>query len=216
MIRFLVNRINRIYKGVVYRYRVYRAENPGREQEIKYWRKAGIDKGCGVYGAYLKKFSVDPASLRDKVVADFGCGPLGGMLSVLDVQQGYPIDILADEYNEWGKSKFKIYKFDGKCTNLQPGIVDVFFCCNAIDHTWYPKHIIREIQRVLKKGGLLFLHVHLREKEALNVPHPISWTENFFENIFSDSFRVEWRRVEDSDEVNNGILQTLYAKLVKI
>lgn len=206
--------LNKVHRKLC---RLITSRYSAKDREIKYWQKAGIRKGNDFYKKYLIKFPIESSSLHGKVIADFGAGPFGGILSVLDdVEKRYPIDILANEYNLWGFSKFKIYGFNGKRTNLPPGIADVIFCCNTIDHTRYPNYIVKEIARLLKKNGVLFLHVHLRRDEELNEAHPLSWDERLFRNIFEKEFIVERCRIESSDEVNDSEYKTLYSKLIKI
>lgn len=184
-----------------------------KDYEVKYWVKNGIKKGKDFYSLYLEKFNVSEEDFYTKKVADFGCGPFGGLLSVLDVAGCYPIDILAEKYNEWGKCRRKIYLFDGKRVMLEDSIVDVVFCCNAIDHTKHPENIIKEIGRILKSDGILYLHVHLRTQDELNPGHPMAWDESVFDILFK-GFEKKFCYIEDRDYVNGNEHKTLYAGLV--
>ena len=183
--------------------------------EIRYWQETGLEKGTQIYLRYLQLFGLRPSDLEGKSVADFGCGPFGGILSALPAcHAAYPIDILADEYNAWGNSRHRIYRFDGGKTDVRVATCDAVFCTNAIDHTSEPELIVREVFRILRPRGKLFLHLHLRNKDQVNKIHPFPWDVEKFKRLFSD-FIIDDYRVEDPDWVNDNDLEMLYARLVK-
>lgn len=187
-----------------------------REKELKYWMYTGIEKGSRFYENYLKKFGIEKNTYMHQAVCDFGCGPFGGIFSVLNTWEKYPIDILADDYNKWNYSSTIIGKFNGRCTNMPSGRIDVVFCCNTIDHTRYPKFIINEIHRLLKNNGILYFHVHLRDHCNPTELHPIHWNFPLFHHMFEKKFRIIWYTIENKDTVNNENIITLYSKLEKI
>ncbi len=185
------------------------------KKELKYWKAAGIKKGYQFYQRYIKAFGMRMEYFIDKKIGDFGCGPFGGVISVIDgYRSAYPIDILSEEYNMMGLSKERILKFDGKKTQLPAGFMDIIFCCNAMDHTRYPERIIKEINRLLRKGGEFFLSVHIREKSQTNITHPIAWNEKLLRRMFG-KFHISWIRIDKNDVVNECDYKTLYAKLIK-
>lgn len=192
-----------------------RREYSHKSKELKYWKDAGKAKGNEFYNRYIEAFGLKKDYFNKRSVGDFGSGPFGGVTSVIGGHRSaYPIDILADEYNEMGLSGEHIMRFDGKKTALPSGCMDIIFCCNAIDHTAYPGRMINEIHRLLSPAGELFLSVHMRERSQVNMTHPIAWNEGIFRRLFRD-FKVEWMRIEDTDKVNECGYRTLYAKLVK-
>jgi SAM-dependent methyltransferase len=194
---------------------VKEGELSARGAELRYWQTTGLDKGADLYGRYFAAFGVDPAALEDATVADFGSGPFGGVLSVLPrCRTGYPIDVLADEYNEWRKSPHPIVKFAGGPTSVPEAACDYVFSTNAIDHTPRPDLIADEIERILRPGGRFFLHVHARTDDELNKIHPVPWDEGTVRRVFG-GFEVEELRSEERDRVNGGPYRTIYAKLRK-
>lgn len=77
--------------------------------------------------------------VRDKIVADFGCGPRGSLVWARAASLRIGIDVLADQYADRFKdnviSHNMIYL---KCTErvipLPSDFIDVMFTLNAIDH----------------------------------------------------------------------------------
>lgn len=203
MIKRLLNAVN------------IKREYSHKSKELKYWKGAGKIKGNEFYNRYIEVFGLKKDYFNAKDVGDFGSGPFGGIISVIDgYRSAYPIDILADEYNKMGLSKEHIARFDGNKTDLASGCVNVIFCTNAADHTAYPDRVIKEIHRLLSPGGELFLSVHMRDRRETNITHPIGWNEVIFKRLFRN-FKIEWMRIDDTDRVNECNYKTLYAKLVK-
>ncbi len=135
-------------------------------REIRYWRERGIRDGPERYPRYLALFGLGPDSLSGSSVADFGCGPFGGVLSTLArLAAAYPLDALSATYNGWGLSAIPILPVDPETcrTDLPDGICDAVFCLNALDHLREAHRMVEEIQRVLRADGRLYLFVHLRD-----------------------------------------------------
>ena len=192
---------------------VNKYSNKGKE--LSYWKRTGIKKGTDHYKKYLQKFKLLDENLQDNTIGDFGCGPFGGIISVINTFKiAYPIDILADEYNKLSLCEEKIIKFDGKNTQLKDNCIDVMFCCNTLDHTRKYHNCINEIHRLLKNKGQLYIAFHLRQKKQLNLAHPIAWNEVKFKKEFSSLFLIEWLEIDNNDVVNTAAHPTLYAKLL--
>ena len=143
--------------------------------ELKYWNKNGLKKGDGIYLNYLKVFDLNKYDFDNKVIADIGCGPFGGIFSCLknDTSILIPMDILAKEYNKDINicDKEILYCDFNKKIDLEDGYCDYVICTNAIDHIDSVSHGFDEIYRILKVGGRAFIHVHLRTKDQLNKAH---------------------------------------------
>ena len=136
------------------------------DHEVRYWREVGLEAGTDRYALYLDTFGVTSDAMRGRWVCDFGCGPLGGVLSVLEgVRLALPVDPRARIYNAWGLSPVPILALDahGRAA-IPPGACDAVFCTNVLDHTEGPLGIVRELTRITRIGGYLFLFVHLRHE----------------------------------------------------
>jgi ubiquinone/menaquinone biosynthesis C-methylase UbiE len=98
----------------------------------------------------------DGEFLRDKVVADFGCGPQGSLCWAKMARARIGIDVLADAY-----AQFKIHDQDmiyvsssERSIPLPSNYVDVIFTMNAMDHVSSLSTMAAEVVRVVAPGGL--------------------------------------------------------------
>ncbi len=184
--------------------------------EVRYWLQTGLRKGTYIYDNYLRLFGLDKDELTGLTICDFGCGPLGGIPSVLpDVKVAYPLDVLADEYNKWGACRFHIYPVRDYRTPLPDHICDVCFCTNALDHVPEPVRVATEIARLLKPGGSLYLHVHLRRSDQLNKAHRYVVSEDMVRDWLHEYFTFESVGVDWDWPNDEPDLTMLYAHLVR-
>ena len=142
--------------------------------ELKYWNKNGLRKGDGIYVNYFKVFKLDKYNFDNKVVADIGCGPFGGIFSCLKngVAELIPMDILSEEYKEMNVFDKEIQYCDlNNRVPLDDNYCDYVVCTNAIDHIDSVAHGFDEVYRILGSGGRAFIHVHMRTKDQLNKAH---------------------------------------------
>ena len=194
---------------------VEQGELSAKGAELKYWEKTGLKKGKDFYAKYLELVGLTSAELQGLIVADFGCGPFGGVLSILPpARVAYPIDVLAEEYNRWGCCPYPILAFDGRTTILPANSCDRTFCLNTIDHTTRPEPIMAELWRILKPDGLLYLHLHLRQPDQLNKIHPFAWSEADVRRRF-DSFELLKLQIHEWDWINDNDYRMLSAILQK-
>ena len=89
-ILFKVRDFLKIYSNKIYRrlHKLVIGKYSARDKEIKYWKKAGIKKGSIFYKGYLDKFHIKDDLIKNKIIGDFGCGPFGGIISVLNITDG--------------------------------------------------------------------------------------------------------------------------------
>ncbi len=102
---------------------------------------------------------------KDVVIAEIGAGPMNTIGEMLD---GVNIkivasDILAEEYKElWKKHNAHPFGFEVEYQDMEnltypDESFDIVHCRNAIDHTQDLHKAIKEMQRVCKKGGYVYL-----------------------------------------------------------
>ena len=142
--------------------------------EVKYWERTGLPLGTERYRRYLDLFGLDRASCRGLAVCDYGCGPFGGVLSILtDVRQGYPVDILADFYNTWRLSPWPILDVPDGRAEVPDASCDAAFCLNMLDHMPNAEIVVRDIERILRPHGRLFAFVHVG-RDRVKAHHPVT------------------------------------------
>ena len=171
-------------------------------RETRYWQKTGLALGTTRYNRYLHLFGLDEDSLAGLTVCDFGCGPFGGVLSVLrGVKDGYPVDVLAATYNGWGEARFPIRPVNpATCeTHLPGGVCDAVFCLNALDHADNATDMRAELFRIAKRGGTLYLFCHVRPATKGHR----TMTVRRLQDLFQADYGWEWvSRHQGLDEPN--------------
>jgi SAM-dependent methyltransferase len=136
--------------------------------------------------------------LAGKVVADFGCGPLGSLSWAKPATVRIGIDVLADLYvqhfAEFVLRHDMVYlKSTEKVIPLPSGLVDVMFTMNALDHVHDLDAMCRELRRVLKPGGLLIGSFNLEEPATPCEPQTL--TEETLQRDLFQYFEIESYRV---------------------
>lgn len=172
--------------------------------ELKYWKKTGLSKGDSIYSKYYEAFNLKDVDFKDKIVADVGCGPFGGLSSKIKCSKYIAVDVLANDYKKMGKSSVAIVKGDlRKNLPIENGTCDYVICTNAIDHVPDVKHSMKELSRILKVGGILFLHVHLRTYKQLNKAHiHVISLERIADIVIDSGLIIDYVK-QDSDWVND-------------
>lgn len=80
----------------------------------------------------------------------------------------------------------------GETIALKSSVADVVFCINVLDHCKNPEIVLDEIERVLKKGGVLILDVDVwfgRKPWVIDV-HPSRETKDILERSIKRRFRI--------------------------
>ncbi len=183
--------------------------------ELKYWEKTGIQKGISIYHKYRKAFNLDKIDFSGKIIGDIGCGPFGGVFCDVNDIEVIPVDILYEEYNKMGYSSRKIVYGDlNERLPFEDNFFDYIICTNAIDHIKDVKKGFDEIWRVLKKEGIVFVHVHLRKKEELNKAHIHELDKNKIRSMINRFIIISIQ--ENNDWVNEELNRSaLYLELKK-
>jgi len=187
--------------------------------EMRYWEKTGLSKGTKIYDDYWKAFDLSNYDFNGKKIIEVGCGPFGGIFYNHPEYDVSLVDFCSKEYNKLGYSERNIQFGDLNKKLIFPDNEFHFcICTNTIDHTKDVKKSLLEIYRVLCDGGLLFLHVHLRNKKELNHGHihPLN-VEVVHEYIRSVEFSIQ-KQEQCEDWVNkkkNKNRQALFLTLKK-
>jgi SAM-dependent methyltransferase len=155
------------------------------DSELSFWRgRLEIDKGT-FKNSHYKRIMLAMAAetneefLRDKIVADFGCGPRGSLVWAEPALLRIGIDVLADRYADEFKSSIishgMIYlKSTELVIPLPSSCVDVMFTLNAMDHVSHFPEMCNEILRVLKPGGEFIASFNLEEPPTACEPQQLN------------------------------------------
>jgi SAM-dependent methyltransferase len=174
------------------------------KHELDFWKsRFEIDNGVFV-NMHFEKFMLgmaqeeDDGFLKDKIVADFGCGPRGSLVWIKSARVKIGIDVLADsyvtEFAENIKSHDMIYlKSTEEVIPLPSDFVDVMFTINAMDHVSNLPVMCKEVIRVIRPGGYLIGSFKLGEPETTTEPQTLSEDiikKHLLDYMDVDSYRV--------------------------
>jgi len=154
------------------------------EKEKKDQKCLEVSKNI-TYPRYKKDLYLEDSSFEGKKVLDLGCGPNGGLIDFIGCEK-YGADHLLDQYKEIGYplDKHGIKYYDTKSENLpfEDSFFDIVVCVNALDHVDNLEITIKEISRVLKRGGSFLSQLNFRPSPALT--EPIVFNKNSLEDLF--------------------------------
>jgi len=158
-----------------------------QKAELYYWKSVVEKDGePGKCEYYLDKFKKFMRSTKNKVIIDVGAGPRG-ILKLLEYKIGIAVDSLMKEYEMEGYS-FKNQKFihllaEAEDMPLLDNYADYVFSTNMLDHVYNARKAFKEMVRILKPKGRLFLIVDLRDNNKTDNYHKICLTKCFFVDI---------------------------------
>jgi SAM-dependent methyltransferase len=169
------------------------------QSELSYWRRQW--SLMQFENEYYRGTMLDMAGqsddefLRDKIVADFGCGPQGSLLWAASAKVRIGIDVLADAYGEFNiRSHNMVYVTSTEnMIPLPSNYVDVMFTLNAVDHVSYFRQMCSELVRVLAPGGLFIGVFNLGEPPTFSEPQTLS--EALIDRALLSRLDVQHRRV---------------------
>jgi len=117
---------------------------------------------------------------KEVSIAEIGSGmfcTIGSLWKTAKVKV-YPSDALADEYNQILKDNGVIPLIPVKKQNMEnltysDEFFDIVHCCNALDHCTNPLKALKEMYRVCKPGGYIYLRhfVNVGEHEKYSGLH---------------------------------------------
>ena len=167
-------------------------------EEIAYWQSewSAARFRRDYYESTMLTLAQEPSAefLRDKIVADFGCGPQGSLCWAKCARARIGIDVSADVY-----SQFEIHDHDmiyvtstERKIPLPSNYVDVMFTMNAMDHVSNFSLMAAEIARVTAPGGLVIGAFNLGEPPTFSEPQTL--TEDLVRSNLLQYLNVESAR----------------------
>jgi SAM-dependent methyltransferase len=126
----------------------------------------------------LKEAAIEDERFFDgKVVLDVGPGPLG-FPDACPARVSIGVDPLAERYREHGLlmegSQALYLSVGAEAIPLTSASVDVVIARNSLDHVDDPQAVLREAQRLLKRGGTLILNFDAGHAPTATEPHVLS------------------------------------------
>ena len=133
--------------------------------------------------------------MSDKIVADFGCGPLGSLCWATSARLRIGIDVLAAEYARFDIRAHNMCYVSSTedAIPLPPDYVDVLYTMNALDHVWRLEKMCDELIRILAPGGVLVGAFNLDEEPTNCEPQRL--TEARLKDVLLNRLKTESYRV---------------------
>src|SRR5712691_3711179 len=137
-----------------------------RRSELKFWKglyQSGRFSNWGYVRLYTDVFDLQRKDYDAKRVLDIGCGPCGSLEWADMTSQRVGLDPLVPDYLKLGAVKHKMEYVAAGSENIpfSDRHFDVVTCINALDHVDDLDATIREVKRVIKRGGFFLLIVEI-------------------------------------------------------
>jgi SAM-dependent methyltransferase len=151
------------------------------DAELAYWQGRHAQEHGQLRNGHYERTMLAMAGestqefVRDKIVADFGCGPRGSLAWMHAARMRIGIDVLVDRYADAFGSNLTAHgmiyvKSTERVIPMPSEIVDVVFTLNALDHVDDLAAMCDEIMRILRPGGLLVGGFNLGEPATPSEP----------------------------------------------
>lgn len=174
--------------------------------ELDYW-KIQYQREGGFNNSHYKNLMLAIAEeenddfWKNKVVADFGCGPRGSLSWTKTPAVKLGIDVLAGQYmknfgDELSKHDMIYVVSDEKRIMIPDSYVDYLLTMNSLDHVDNMELMVSEILRILKPGGKLLASFNLNEPSTECEPQTLTeelLKEHLLKYFKIDSYRMAFR-----------------------
>lgn len=114
---------------------------------------------------------------NDKKVLDIGCGPRGSLEWATNTSERVGLDTLADKYVKLEGKNHDMTYVQASAENIPfpDNYFDVVSSFNSLDHVDDLALSIKEIKRVLKKGGYFLLIADIHDHATICEPSAFDW-----------------------------------------
>lgn len=147
--------------------------------ELAYWKqrkKAEGELSNDHYKYfYTAHFGLDDSDYQGKTILDIGCGPRGSLEWASMASRRIGLDPLAKEYIRLGAGRHKMEYISSSAENIpmKDAECDVVISFNSLDHVENVEHVLAEIKRVTRPGGLFLLLVEVNHPPTYCEPHKL-------------------------------------------
>lgn len=142
--------------------------------EFSFWRwryESGPVENWWYKPLYTSAYGLTTGDFKDKRILDIGCGPCGSLEWANMAARRVGLDPLARKYRKLVGDQHKMEYVTAPSERIPfpDAYFDIVSCLNALDHVDDFDATVREIKRVVKRGGLFLLSVE--------IDHPPTQTE---------------------------------------
>ena len=150
--------------------------------ELKFWKwlleQDGHLGNLGYEKLFTDIFDLQRKDYNAKRVLDLGCGPCGSLEWADMTTQRVGLDPLAHDYLKLGADKHKMEYVAAGSENIPfpDSHFDIVTCLNALDHVDDLDRTVREIKRVVRRGGFFLVYVEIDHPPTATEPIAINDT----------------------------------------
>lgn len=152
------------------------------------------------YPLLKKQMGLNYLDTSKMVVADIGCGPLGGVSSVINAKRIVRIDPLGNDYARY-YPQTNMISMKAEDLKEKLGEYDLIIITNALDHFENPEQFLNHLNTYVKYGGY-FAHIHAINNAYTHKHEAHSYNVNpeLFKTYLQD-FEIVW----EQDFMNDGL-----------
>lgn len=190
--------------------------------ELRFWAEEKARDGYAAERAKLRLYmdafglSRDLHGTTNQKILEIGTGPYWGLLQYLrdwpSVERCVAVDALFPALDACGllEDRNGILRVDEPFEHWETNDqFDAIMTCNALDHGEMGFYLIPKMWRMLRPGGRLYIHVHLRPPDLLNLLHDHSLTEDQLDKHLSYTDLVQKHRKIYEHDVDGEFCRTL-------
>lgn len=141
-------------------------------------------------------FGINKNQYTNKNILDIGCGPRGSLEWADMANERIGLDPLSNKYKKLGILYHKMKYIDGVAEHIpfESEYFDYVTSFNSFDHFDDIDKAVKEIYRVLKRGGLFLLITDIHNYPKICEPQCISWN---ITNKLGEFFKIiEEKRIK--------------------
>ncbi len=202
----ILTTINKMFKEPVHPLNL---QNDG----VKTYAQWQYEKGEETIKFYLKNYTQDEM-FKDKTIVDIGCGAAGKSLyyASCGAEKVIGVEIL-EKYKKEAETlaedlgltdKFSFVTADAGNLPFEDESIDTVIMNDAMEHVDHPEEVLKEIKRILKKGGRLYVnfppyhhHFGAHLSDAIYLP----WVHLFFsEKVLIEAYKELVKNLPDGKE----------------
>lgn len=168
--------------------------------ELVYWKRKKSKEGRLTNTHYefffTDYFGLDHDFYTGKIIGDIGCGPRGSLEWADMTSRRIGIDPLADKYLKMGAGEHKMEYVKANSENIpfKDNYFDLISAFNSLNHVNDTEKTCKEIQRVLKPGGMSLLIVDIVPYPTPTEPLVLKW--DFLQQYFSNFEIIIEKRIK--------------------
>lgn len=183
-----------------------------QEYEQNWWKSVRDNVDMSFYetfAAEVKELIAPHIEIKDDTgILEIGSGAAGIITHFTNSNERFAIDPLEDLYSSvesfvnYRDEKVKYFNAKGEALPFENEKFDLILIDNVLDHCEDPELVMSEINRTLKKNGIIFFRQNtynlwgkfvrgLMEKVLIDKGHPFTFTKNdLLQNCFAEKYDI--------------------------